>query len=252
MVAKYASSKMDKVEDIQIAWAVSVRDTGGPAANYHFLHSLSGNIPTFRNGKIKYIQAGSEKERVKFPDPIGEVEVYSFGHPEPLTLPRFIEGVKNVSIKGATLPTWLDEVYRGLSRSGFTSKEPVSVKGISIIPLDFAVSLTFSQYAFPREIKEMIDRDAPTTSAEKCIVTGERKGNPVKYTYDGLASFATTTAASASIAAQMIANGKTTSKGALPPEGCLDAKEFLKEFVKRKMEITETEETTRSLTEETI
>lgn len=252
IVAKYASSKMDRVESIQIAWAVSVRDTGGPAANYHFFHSLSGNIPTFRKGKIKYIQAGSEKERVKFPDPIGEVEVYSFGHPEPLTLPRFIEGVKNVSIKGATLPIWLDEVYRGLSKSGLTSKQPINVKGISIIPLDFAVSLTFSQYALPSEIKEMIDRDAPTTSAEKCIVTGERKGNPTRYTYDGLASFAKTTTTSASVAAQMIATDKTTSKGVLPPEGCLDAVTFLKEFVKRKIEITETEEITRSLTEETI
>nr|MDO8079235.1 saccharopine dehydrogenase NADP-binding domain-containing protein [Candidatus Freyarchaeota archaeon] len=252
MVAKYASSKMDKVEDIQIAWAVSVRDTGGPAANYHILHSLSGDVPTFRNGRVKYIEAGSEKERVKFLDPIGEVEVYSFGHPEPLTLPRFIKGVRNVSIKGATLPIWLDDVFRRLSRAGFASKEPVNVKGISIVPLDFAVSLTFSQHAFPQEIKEMIDKEAPTASAEKCIVTGERKGNPVRYTYEGLASFAATTAASASIAAQMIATGKTTSKGVLPPEGCLEAKEFLKEFVKRKIEIIETEETTRSLTGEII
>jgi saccharopine dehydrogenase (NAD+, L-lysine-forming) len=252
MVAKYASTKMDKVEDISIAWAVSVRDTGGPAANYHILHSLSGDVPTFRNGKVRYIAAGSEKERVKFLGPIGEVEVYSFGHPEPITLPRFIKGVRNVSIKGATLPIWLDEVFRRLSRAGFTSKEPVSVKGISIVPLDFAVSLTFSQHAFPQEIKEMIDKEAPTASAEKCTVSGERKGNPVRYTYEGLGSFATTTAASASIAAQMIAAGKATSKGVLPPEGCLDAREFLKEFVKRKIEIIETEEITRSLTEDTI
>lgn len=251
MIAKYASSKMDKVDTIQIAWAVSVRDTGGPAANYHILHSLSGNVPTFRNGKLKYIEAGSEKERVKFPEPIGEVEVYSFGHPEPLTLPCFIKGVKNVTIKGATLPLWFDDIFRRLSRAGFASKEPVSVKGISIVPLDFAVSLTFSQHAFPQEIKEMIDKDAPTISAEKCTVTGERNGNSVKYIYEGLASFVTTTAVSASIATQMLAAGKA-SKGVLPPEGCLDAKEFLKEFVKRKIEIIETEETTRILTEKTI
>lgn len=252
MVAMYAASKMDKVHDILIAWAVSVRDTGGPAANYHILHSLSGKVPTFRNGKVKYIEAGSERERVKFLDPIGEVEVYSFGHPEPLTLPRYIKGVKNVSIKGATLPIWLDDVFRRLSRSGFASKEPVSVKGISIVPLDFAVSLTFSQHAFPQEIKEMIDKEAPTASAEKLIITGERKDNPVKYTYEGLASFATTTAASASVAAQMIASGKSANKGVLPPEGCIDAPEFLKEIVKRKIEIIETEETTCLLTEETI
>lgn len=252
MVAMYAASKMDKVDDILIAWAVSVRDTGGPAANYHILHSLSGEVPTFRNGKVKYIEAGSERETVKFQDPIGEVEVYSFGHPEPLTLPRFIQGVRNVSIKGATLPIWLDEVFRRLSRSGFASKEPVSVKGVSIVPLDFAVSLTFSQHAYPQEIKEMIDKEAPTTSAEKLIVTGESKGNPVRFTYEGLASFATTTAAAASVAAQMIASGKTTNRGVLPPEGCLDAREFLKEIVKRKIEIIETEETTRQLTKETI
>ncbi|MGQ9722063.1 MAG: saccharopine dehydrogenase NADP-binding domain-containing protein [Candidatus Jordarchaeum sp.] len=252
MTAKYAATKMDRVDDILIAWAVSVRDTGGPAANYHILHSLSGKVPTYRNGKVKYIEAGSEKETVKFLDPIGEVEVYSFGHSEPLTLPRYIQGVRNVSIKGATLPVWLDEVFRRLSRSGFASKQPVSVKGVSIVPLDFAVSLTFSQYAYPQEIKDMIEKEAPIASAEKLIVTGERKGEPVKYTYDGLASFATTTAAAASVAAQMIASGKTTSQGVLPPEGCLDAREFLKEIIKRKIEIIETEEITRSLTKEKI
>ena len=252
MVAKYAASKMDRVDDVLIAWAVSVRDTGGPAANYHILHSLSGKVPTFRDGKVKYIEAGSEKERVKFIEPIGEVEVCSFGHPEPLTLPRFIKGVRNVSIKGATLPTWLDEVFRRLSSSGFASREPVSVKGISIVPLDLAVTLTFSQHAFPPEVRERIEKEAPTTSAEKVMVSGERQGNSVRYTYEGLASFAKTTAASASIAAQMIAKGKTVERGVLPPEGCLDAKEFLREIARRGIEIIETEETTRRLTEETI
>ncbi|MEM3563580.1 MAG: saccharopine dehydrogenase NADP-binding domain-containing protein [Candidatus Jordarchaeaceae archaeon] len=252
MTAKYAANKMDEVETIKIAWAVSVRDTGGPAANYHILHSLSGKIPTFRNGKLKYIEAGTEKEVVKFIDPIGEVEVYSFGHPEPLTLPRYIKGVRNVSVKGATLPSWLDEVFRKLSKSGFASRQPVSVKGVSIVPLDFAVSLTFSQHAYPQEIKEMIEKEAPTASAAKLVITGKRKGESVKYTYDGLANFATTTAAAASAAVQMIADGKATSQGVLPPEGCLEAREFLKEMIKRKIEIIETEEITRSLTEEII
>jgi len=50
----------------------------------------------------------------------------------------------------------------------------------------------------------------------------------------------------------MIAKGKTVERGVLPPEGCLDAKEFLREIARRGIEIIETEETTRRLTEETF
>ncbi len=63
------------------------------------------------------------------------------GHPQPLTIPRYIKGVKRVVIKGALIPAWVDELIKEQKETGFLSKEPIEVKGTKVVPYDLTLKL---------------------------------------------------------------------------------------------------------------
>ena len=64
-------------------------DPGGPALSHHLLFSLSGRGLTYENGRFVEIQSFQDgRERLEFPDPVGALDVFHIGHPEPLILAR--------------------------------------------------------------------------------------------------------------------------------------------------------------------
>jgi saccharopine dehydrogenase (NAD+, L-lysine-forming) len=155
------------------------------------------------------------------------------GHPQPLTIPRYIKGVRNVVIKGALIPSWVDELIREQRETGFLSQEPVEVKGAKVVPYDLTLQLWGS-------IPNNRDR-GPQSSGLKVIVKGERKGEKVTYTADMAGRMAPGTGLPASIAALMLNAGNVTAKGVVAPEGCIDPDKFLAELIQRGAKIHQTE-----------
>jgi len=237
VIVKWFANQLDRVDEISLFWVVSIAELSGAAWD-HSLHMTLGKIPQYLDGKLEYVEGGTGEEMAEFLEPLGTCQVRYVGHPQPLTIPRYIKGVRNVVIKGALIPSWVDRLIREQRETGFLSKEPVEVKGTKVVPYDLTLRLWGT-------IPNNRDK-GPFSSALKVIVKGERKGKQVTFTADIAGRMAPGTGLPASIAALMMDAGDVTVKGVVAPEGCIDPDKFLAALIQRGARIHQTE-TIRSM-----
>lgn len=232
ILVKWYADKLDSVDEIYLYWVVSIAELAGAAWD-HSLHMTLGKIPQYIDGKLVNVEGGTEPVAEKFLEPLGTCQVRYVGHPQPLTLPRYIKGVKNVIIKGALIPLWVDELIQEQKNSGLLSTDPIDIKGSKVTPYDIALKLW-------ETIPEGRD-NGPQSSGLKVIVKGKRDGQKVTYTADMVGRMAPGTGLPASIASLMMDAGDITIKGVVAPEGCVDPGKFLGAFLKRGARIHQTE-----------
>lgn len=238
MLAKYGADKLDSVDEIDVKWIVSVTDVEEPgesAAVYHGLHMVDGNVPQYLDGKLVDVPALSGSERIVFPE-MGECEVYYVGHPEPVTLPLYVKGVKVATCKGGV--PGADEALKIFAELGLCRPEPINVKGSMVSPRDIAVAI-FGGFPPPEEV--------PPISSFKVRVRGRKGAETVQYIYTCYGRMTLWTGIPASIGTQMVGRGDIQAKGVFAPEGCVDTAAFIAEIAKRGLEIEEVEEKERSL-----
>ena len=229
VIVKWYANQLDRVDEIALFWVVSIAELAGAAWD-HSLHMTLGKIPQYLDGKLEYVEGGTGEETAEFLEPLGTCQVRYVGHPQPLTIPRYIKGVRRVVIKGALIPAWVDQLIREQRETGFLSKEPVDVKGVKVAPYDLTLQLWG---AIPN------NRDkGPFASGLKVIVKGERKGKQVTYTADIVGRMAPGTGLPASIAALMLDAGEVTVKGVVAPEGCIDPGKFLAALLRKRRQNT--------------
>jgi saccharopine dehydrogenase (NAD+, L-lysine-forming) len=239
VIVKWYADQLDRVDEIDLFWVVSIAELSGAAWD-HSLHMTIGKIPQYLDGKLVYVEGGTGEETAEFLDPLGVCRVRYVGHPQPLTIPRYIKGVKRVVIKGALIPSWVDELIKEQKETGFLSRESIDVKGSKVAPYDLTLRLWD---AIPRS------RDkGPLASGLKVIVKGERRGTQVTFTADIVGRMAPGTGLPASIAALMLDAGDVKVKGVVAPEGCIDPGKFLAALLQRGARIHQTE-TVKSMLE---
>ena len=232
VLVKWYADRLDQVDDIYLYWVVSIAELAGAAWD-HSLHMTLGKIPQYINGELVYVEGGTDVVAEQFLEPLGTCRVRYVGHPQPLTLPKYIKGVKNVIIKGALIPLWVDELIKEQKDAGFLNTEPIDVKGVEVRPYDMALKLWET---IP------VGRDnGPKSSGLKVIVKGTRNGDAVTYTADMVGRMAPGTGLPASIAALMMNAGDVVKKGVVAPEGCIDPDKFLAAFIARGARIHQTE-----------
>lgn len=232
VLVKWYADQLTTVDEIHLYWVVSIAELAGAAWD-HSLHMTLGKIPQYLDGELVLIEGGTGVTPVQFLEPLGECLVRYVGHPQPLTIPRYIKGVKNVIIKGALIPLWVDELIKEQRDTGFLSKEPLEINGVKVTPYDLTLKLW-------ENIPEGRDR-GPQASGLKVIVKGTREGKKVTYTADMVGRMAPGTGLPAAIAALMMDSGDVTVKGVVAPEGCINPAKFLAEFLNRGARIHQTE-----------
>lgn len=225
IVARLASDQLTKVEDINIYVTRGLGEESGGAIPYHMFHSWLGKVPVYKDGGYKRVQGLVDgKEYVNFPEPFGQTPVYYFGHPETITLPRYIGGVENVACRGIFFPKEFRDALLQVKSLGFLSEEPIKIEGRKITPLDFSAHYLDS---LGERIKKE-SGDVPTGGAIMVEVSGEENGKPKTYRYEGTALMKEGTATPVSIGAQMLAKGGVDSPGVKGPEACIEPEEFIK------------------------
>ncbi|MCD4674723.1 MAG: saccharopine dehydrogenase NADP-binding domain-containing protein [Desulfobacula sp.] len=232
ILVKWYADRLDSVDDIYLYWVVSIAELAGAAWD-HSLHMTLGKIPQYIDGKLVHVEGGTEEVAEQFLEPLGTCHVRYVGHPQPLTLPRYIKGVKNVIIKGALIPLWVDELIQEQKKTGLLGTEPIDIKGTKVTPYDIALKLW-------ETIPEERD-NGPQSSGLKVIVKGEKDGQKVTYTADMVGRMAPGTGLPASIASLMMDAGDVTVKGVVAPEGCIDPAKFIGAFLKRGARIHQTQ-----------
>ena len=239
VIVKWYANQLDHVDEIDLFWVVSIAELAGAAWD-HSLHMTLGKIPQYLGGKLEYVEGGTGEETAQFLEPLGTCQVRYVGHPQPLTIPRYIQGVKKVVIKGALIPSWVDQLIKEQKETGLLSKDPIEVKGTKVTPYDLALQLWNS-------IPNNRDK-GPLASGLKVIVKGERGRKQVTYTADIVGRMVPGTGLPASIAALMLDAGDVKVKGVVAPEGCIDPGKFIVELLKRGAKIHQME-TIRSMLE---
>jgi len=241
IIIKYAADKLDEVEEVSILWLYTLNDTGGAGVVNHMFHALEGDVPQFLDGELKYVPAGSGIEEVEFVEPFGRCAVYYVGHPEPVTIPRYIKGLKKCVNKAGIMPAWGNKLFKDLLDYGFVSNEPITVGGHSITPEQFVSEFVQSAPSFKRMVEEW------TTEAGKIIIKGLKDGAPASFIFSSSGRMEPGTGIPASICAQMLGSGEITAKGVVAPEGCVDPNIFFSRFGKRGFRLTEMESITREV-----
>lgn len=232
VLVKWYADKLDRVDEVYLYWVVSIAELAGAAWD-HSLHMTLGQVPQYLDGRLVHVEGGTDEVAEKFLEPLGTCIMRYVGHPQPLTIPKYITGVRNVIIKGALIPHWVDELIKQQKDTGFLGNKPIDVYGTSVTPYDLTLKLW-------ETIPQGRD-NGPQASGLKVIVKGDRAGNKVTYTADMVGRMAPGTGLPASIAALMMADGDVTEKGVVAPEGCIDPAKFLRAFLNRGAQIHQTE-----------
>ncbi len=227
ILVRAAADQLDSVEKIHTAWVMSGADPGGLALSYHLLYSLSHKALTLQDGKMIEVQSFVDgKEKIEFPAPIGEMDVYHVGHPEPITLSRYFKDVKYVDDKATFNPPLVNDLILSLAKIVREAPGPIQVNSMKIDPMDFAAS-----YLHQR-CKRM--NGIPKEGALRVKVEGIKGGKKKSVLFSSSARIASGTGIPASIGAIMLARGDIELKGVLPPEECINPHDFIYEIVNRR------------------
>lgn len=211
-MALHAANSFDSVDEIHIAWVGSTNNPSGAETVSQTLKTFVGEVPTYADGAWRNIRAGSGRELVWFPSPVGGVDVVSCGHPEPLTLPRNIDGLTAVTVKGSIGIALLQDLLRvasrlGLSRSGIERLGGVSgidswLPGVGLIS------------------------GGPRWAGLRVEVRGMRNGARETVVLGAIDAMQNLAGASLAATALMVGSGEIAKKGVLAPEAVLDPRAF--------------------------
>jgi len=201
----------------------------------HRFYCMQQDVPMFLDGKMLNLsQKESDNfiEEVEFINLEGKHRVYPYPHPEPITMPKWIPSIKRVTNKGTVLPEEYYNLTRTLFNSGLASKDPIVVKGVSVIPHDFA-----TQFLIKRRdeiLKEL--HFGEQRGCVKIVVSGKNeRGLDRKYIFslvsEGVGkgqAMGEGTGIPCAFGALLMLQGKLRGgPGVFPPEACVNAMEFL-------------------------
>lgn len=228
--ARAGYNELDEVTDINIAWSGSAADAAGLAVISHVFHAVTGEVPMFIDGKLEYIPARQFKREVEFPEPINKIETYFVGHPEPITVPKFLKNLKNVTLRGALLPEWHNHLVNELADIGLTEDKKIKVGQVEISARDFLSS-------FVHQTMEQFKSGGVEASGFWVEVIGKKNGKNTTIEFSGADKMYKLTGWSASIGAQYLMKNRDIPPGLYAPEGCIDPSYFFKELTKRNIKV---------------
>ncbi|HYA54189.1 MAG TPA: saccharopine dehydrogenase C-terminal domain-containing protein [Thermoplasmata archaeon] len=244
---------MQACEDLDTVDTMMIRDgwrdltVNGPEINFTwspstFLDEMVLPAQVFENGAYKEYPPMSGAEEFEFGPPVGKTRVYRTLHSEPATLPDSLrsKGIKHCEWKEGGPGM---EVLRTMALLGLASHDPLEVKGAKVAPRDFTLALLKrgKLLGAPEGIVvndwELFDIEVHGTKAGKPVTRHAIGRFPPRPDWHLTATEYAVGEAGA-VGAELIAQGKTTGKGVLPPEKCIPPGPFRVALAKRRIETT--------------
>ena len=206
LLATKGARSLDRPRRIHIAWFGGADDAGGYANYQHAVHIFCGKVPSFEQGGEVLVRAGDGRELVEFPPPCGRLPVYYTGHAEPVTLPKNIPELQEVTLKGGIWPNWLARAGILLVRAGLLRGER-------------------SQKWWA----DLFYRLLPRLPQGKCAVSGfrvdvwgEKDGREAHHWYACVDRMKRITSIPTALGAVMLARGEIEERGVFAPEALVD------------------------------
>jgi lysine 6-dehydrogenase len=221
VLARKAMEIVERASEIHIAWVADVEDSESVAFIKHNLHIFNGDVPVYTGGRWRKVPAGSGREKVGFPSPIGNVHVFHAGHPEPITIPHFLHDLDKVTLKGAIMPEWTSYLAIGLGKLGFSNTAKKRDAGAM----------------FLNKIGPAFFKSKETASGILVRVVGEKNGSPAWAAASCVDNIKRLTGIPAAVGTLLVGGGEIEEKGVLAPEICVPTDLFLKEIKKRGLKV---------------
>ncbi len=209
VAVRYLCDQLDLARRAEIFVYMPMDSGEGEAVTQHTLFIFGTVVPVFRGGATLMLPAGSISRTVEFPR-FGELKVWNIGHGEPVTVPRHVPELEEVSI------------MLGMGR------------GTGLV----AALGRLGAFATPRRVERMARAfmklsppmpEVPPEGAMRVDVHGEKDGRPATVRICGTGTMRDATGIALSIGAQLLAARRLTVEegGVYGPEGCFEATDFL-------------------------
>jgi lysine 6-dehydrogenase len=247
ILAEYGIRQLDKVDSVRI-YVGGLPQKPEPPLNYQIVYSLEGVLDYYttlswvvRDGKRKQVTALSERESVRFPAPVGELEAFHTAGGLSTMAWRYEGEVPTMEYKTLRYPGHA-QIMEAIRDLGLLDLDPVEVKGAGqkVIPREVFVSVVGPKLTKPKG-KDIL--------ALRVTVQGTKKGKPATRQFDlidrydekhGISAMMRCTGYSLSITGQMQARGEVMPPGVWTPDECIDAPKYIAELRKRGMDVKET------------
>ena len=221
---------LDETDSIDIFHTHGGEAIEGEGVIAHRFHCMSIDIPMYLDGKltaVKYFEPDGVALRQTFDFPmIGrDIPIYPYPHPEQVTLPRYLR-LRQVTNKGSVLPNEYYDLIRDLCGLGLARTEPIDVKGLQVVPHDFAVAYVL------RERERILRKTGFTRPCGCCsvIARGMKNGLPREYRFHMASrsqALGEGTGIPAAVGVMLMAMGKIRGTGVMPPEACVEPMDFV-------------------------
>ncbi|MFF8605645.1 saccharopine dehydrogenase family protein [Streptomyces sp. NPDC015346] len=221
MCALVAARQLDKVDELFTGWSLRGAVTeeeaafpapaGASAAVEHWLIQVSGSIRTWRDGREQDV-APLESVSLDYPG-IGRVHAYTVGHPEAITLPRYVAGVSR-STNLTSGPEWIFEHVRKVA-AAYTAGEVSLAEG----------ARRLDEPPVPADL-------GPRDPLSQCWAAayGLRDGRPVAVSVEPAAvprgKMGGGTGVPLAIGLELLRRGRITRTGVHAPEGAIEPDDF--------------------------
>ena len=244
VLAQYGIEKLDKVKSVKI-YVGGLPQHPEPPLNYQIVYSLEGVLDYYttlswmvRDGKRTQIKALSEREKVSFPQPVGELEAFHTAGGLSTMAFRYEGKIPTMEYKTLRYPghAHIMEAIRDL---GLLDLAPVDVKGVKVVPRDLFVNVVSPRLTKPT------GRDLV---ALRVIVEGTKGGKAKRVGWElldyydearGISAMMRTTGYSLSITGQMQARGEIKPPGVWTPDECVPAARYVEELDRRGVHVRE-------------
>jgi saccharopine dehydrogenase (NAD+, L-lysine-forming) len=228
IAAAMGAKQLDQVTDIHIRTGTKGGGKGFGYSAKTVLDECTMNAFVFENGEMQEVPPLSGRERYALPEPVGEVEGFYSIHSELATLPYQYPGIQNVSFRVAFSPRLVNMVETLIDLK-LTSLEKFSYQGIDLAPREFLDAHLMrlpkpeelSEFkAFRVEVSGVKDEERETKNVKRKTLVYEIL---VSSKQDwGIKAGAYWTGVPAAVAAELMAEGKYLSAGALAPEAAFE------------------------------
>ncbi len=242
ILAAAGIAALDEAQDLRIRVG-GLPQNPEPPLNYQIVYSIEGVLDYYttksyvlKNGEPQEVDALSEVEPVRFPEPIGELEAFHTAGGISTMAWTHRGQLRNMEYKTLRYPGHAD-IMRAIRELGLLSVEPVQVGSQQVVPREFFIAAVEPKLRKPA---------SPDLVALRVEVDGVRNGAPTRVAYDlvdrmdaatGVSAMERTTGYSLSITGQMQVDGRIARKGAFTPDQGVPADHYMHELRQRGVNI---------------
>jgi saccharopine dehydrogenase (NAD+, L-lysine-forming) len=216
-----AEGLLEQVESADIMHIHGGEPAEGPAVIKHRIHAMLNDIPLYLDGElvtVRQLEPSGQAHVVETEfHHVGRYPVYPYPHPETITLPQHIPGLRRATNLGVIFPLSYFELTQQMVRVGACTTAPIEVEGRPVVPIEFSVAHILSQRA-------RLLAEAGIEGPAGClkVVVGGRQGGAAKTIVFQLSSeragAGEGTGIPAAAGALLMGRGEIDRQGVFPPE----------------------------------